>query len=221
LVAKRLFDILISVSALTLLSPLYLLITVLIKMDSKGPIHFRAVRVGKDGKLFTLFKFRTMVMDAVNRGPGITRANDPRMTRIGKLLRKSKLDEVPQLLNVIRGEMSLIGPRPEDPKYVSFYSLEQRRVLTVRPGLSSPAVIKYRDEEKILEQAGESVEELYLKRILPDKLKLDLSYVDTQSFWLDLVICFKTAMVVVRPHSFESPHSADEVSLKRSDTSAR
>lgn len=191
---KRIFDITISTFFLFPFFPFYLLIAALIKLDSPGPVFHRAQRIGKDGKPFTLYKFRTMVADAANRGPGITRDGDPRITRVGRALRKLKIDEIPQLINVLKGEMSIVGPRPEDPRYVAHYTPEQRRVLSVRPGMASPAFIKYRHEEELLAAAGDDWEHVYLTQILPDKLRMDLEYIEQQSFLYDLAILAQAAL---------------------------
>ncbi len=185
-VLKRIFDVTVSTFFLFAFSPVFLLIGALIKLDSPGPVFYRGARVGRDGKIFYIYKFRTMVVDAPRRGPGITRGNDPRITRVGRWLRRLKIDEMPQLINVLKGEMSIVGPRPEDPRYVAYYTDEQRRVLSVRPGMASPAFIKYRHEEDILAAAGDRWEEVYRTRVLPDKRRLDLEYVEKQSFLYDL-----------------------------------
>lgn len=175
MLAKRIFDIIVSIAGLLILAPLFISIGVIIKITSRGPIFYRAFRVGRDGLLFELYKFRTMVPDAHKFGPAITYADDPRITTIGKILRRTKLDELPQLFNVLVGDMSIVGPRPEDPVYVRHYTLEQRKLLEVRPGITSLASIRYRHEEKILK--AENWEEIYLQRILPDKLAIDMEYV--------------------------------------------
>lgn len=195
---KRAFDILISLLLLLALIPLLVAIAVLIKADSRGPVFHRARRVGKDGKLFTLYKFRSMVAGSAADGPGITRHGDPRVTRVGFLLRKSKVDEVPQLINVLKGEMSLVGPRPEDPRYVAHYTDEQRRVLTIRPGMVSPAALRYRYEEELLATA-QDVERFYLSTVLPDKLRMDLEYVERRSFSLDLKVLCQVGVSLLTP----------------------
>ncbi|MFZ1405869.1 MAG: sugar transferase [Anaerolineae bacterium] len=157
---------------LMLLSPLFCWIALWIKLTSPGPVFYRAVRVGQDGRPFRLYKFRSMIVGTDRQGPGITATGDPRITRVGRFLRRAKLDELPQLINVLLGDMSLVGPRPEDPRYVAFYTPEQRRVLSVRPGITSPASLAYRHEEQLL--AGEDWETHYRTRVLPDKLALDL-----------------------------------------------
>lgn len=189
--AKRAFDLLISGLALLLLSPLLLLLALWIKLDSPGPVLYRGQRVGQDGRPFFMFKFRTMVEGAEGRGPAVTYRDDPRITRAGMFLRRTKLDELPQLLNVLKGEMSLVGPRPEDPSYVALYTPEQRQVLGVKPGITGPTQLEYRDEASMLD--GESVDEEYVSRIMPEKLKLDLEYVRTRSLMLDVKILWRTA----------------------------
>ncbi len=191
---KRIFDVIISTFFLFAFSPFFLLIAMFIKLDSEGPVLHRARRIGKGGKPFTLYKFRTMVADASNQGPGITRDADPRITRVGRFLRKMKIDEMPQLINVLKGEMSIVGPRPEDPRYVAHYTPEQRRVLSVRPGMASPAFNKYRHEEELLAAAGDDLERVYLTQILPDKLRLDLEYIEQQSFPYDLAVLAQAAL---------------------------
>ncbi len=196
--AKRIFDLSVSVGFLVLFSPFYLLVALLIKLDSPGPVHYRAVRVGKGGRLFTLFKFRTMKENTSKIGPGITQMSDPRITRTGKILREIKIDEIPQLWNVIRGEMSLVGPRPEDPRYVEKYNEEQRKVLLVKPGLSSPASIQFRHEEKLLIGQADNLEEYYIRSVMPEKLKIDLDYVENRSLMRDVAICVRTAFTFLK-----------------------
>ena len=195
---KRIFDLSVSVILLVLFSPFYLLIALLIKLDSFGPVHYKALRVGKNGRLFKLFKFRTMKVNSSSSGPAITQKTDPRITRVGKILREIKVDEIPQLWNVIRGDMSLVGPRPEDPRYVEKYDEEQRKVLLVKPGLSSPASIEYRHEEKLLSTQVDNLEEYYVHQVMPKKLKIDLDYVENQSLIRDVAICFKTAYTIIK-----------------------
>jgi lipopolysaccharide/colanic/teichoic acid biosynthesis glycosyltransferase len=198
--AKRIFDLSVSIIFLVLFAPFYLLIAVLIKLDSSGPVHYQALRVGKNGRFFKLLKFRTMKVNSSNLGPAITQKRDPRITRTGKVLREIKFDEIPQLWNVIRGDMSLVGPRPEDPRYVEKYDEEQRKVLLVKPGLSSPASIQYRHEEKLLSTQADNLEEYYVRQVMPKKLKIDLDYVENQSLIRDVAICFKTAYTIFKPN---------------------
>ena len=180
---------------LLLLSPLFLVIALAIRLTSPGPILYRARRVGRGGRPFHLYKFRSMVADADSVGGAITRAADPRITPIGRLLRNSKLDELPQLLNVLKGQMSFVGPRPEDPKYVALYTPQQRRLLSVRPGITSVASIRYRREETLLE--GDDVERLYTEEILPQKLMLELEYLKGRTIRSDLCVLLQTAWTVI------------------------
>jgi lipopolysaccharide/colanic/teichoic acid biosynthesis glycosyltransferase len=162
----------------------------LIKFTSPGPVFYRGVRVGKDGKLFHLFKFRTMVADADRLGPGITVVGDPRITPIGAWLRRYKLDELAQLINVLNGDMSLVGPRPEDSRYVASYTNEQRQVLSVRPGITSAASLVYRNEEQML--AGPDWEKAYRTEVLPAKLAIDLAYLSQRTFFSDLLLILRS-----------------------------
>lgn len=191
---KRAFDVVVSALVVLVALPLWAAVALAIKLDSPGPVFHRARRVGKDGRPFTLYKFRTMVVDAHARGPGITHRDDPRITRVGRFLRRMKIDEMPQLLNVLKGEMSIVGPRPEDPRYVAHYTPEQRQVFAVRPGMASPAFIKYRHEEELLAALGGDPERAYLQHILPDKLRMDLEYIACQSFGYDLSILAQAAL---------------------------
>ncbi|HUW94340.1 MAG TPA: sugar transferase, partial [Anaerolineae bacterium] len=147
------------------------------------------------GRPFLMYKFRTMVVGAEKRGPAVTYRDDPRITGAGRFLRRAKLDELPQLLNVLRGEMSLVGPRPEDPSYVAFYTPEQRLALSVKPGITGPTQLEYRDEASMLQ--GEGVDEEYVTRLMPEKLKLDLEYVRDRSLLLDLKILWRTATTML------------------------
>lgn len=195
---KRCFDVLIAGLVLLLTAPLWLVITLLIRIDSSGPTLHRAVRVGRHGKPFTLYKFRTMSSATGPGGPRITQRADPRITGAGRWLRRTKLDEIPQLLNVLKGEMSMVGPRPEDPLYVQRYTVVQRRLLEVRPGLTSPATLAYRHEESLLAGAANDVESAYLAVVLPRKLSLDLDYLQRRSFLSDLGVLARTVAAVVR-----------------------
>lgn len=194
--SKRAFDLVVSGVALVILSPLFLIISLAIKVSSPGPVFYRASRVGREGTLFRLYKFRSMVVDADKSGPGITTAHDKRITPIGKFLRRSKLDELPQLLNVFRGEMSFVGPRPEDQRYVTLYTPEQRGVLTVRPGLTSLASVCYRHEEALL--IGANWEDVYIHQIMPEKLAIDLEYIQRANIIYDLRIILRTFVALFR-----------------------
>jgi lipopolysaccharide/colanic/teichoic acid biosynthesis glycosyltransferase len=200
--AKRLFDVLASLAGLVILSPLFALIAVAVKLDSPGPVFFRGRRVGRNGRLFDIYKFRSMVVDADRKGPGITTAGDPRITRVGNALRRTKLDELPQLINVVRGEMSLVGPRPEDARYVALYTPEQRRVLSVRPGITSPASLRFRQEEDLLR--GEGWRRVYREQVLPAKLQIELDYLEGASLWRDLGILVQTVLALV-PRRSDAP----------------
>lgn len=193
---KRAFDCICAIVGLAILTPFFAVIALAIKLDSPGAIFFRGERVGLRGKPFRIFKFRTMVADAAQRGPGITAQGDARVTRVGRLLRNCKIDELPQLFNVVRGEMSLVGPRPEDPRYVARYTSEQRRVLQVRPGITSPATLRYRHEERWLQ--GEDWETVYVNELMPRKLAIELEYLDTRSWSTDLRIILQTLLAIFR-----------------------
>jgi lipopolysaccharide/colanic/teichoic acid biosynthesis glycosyltransferase len=195
-VAKRIFDLFFALVGIIILMPLLLAIAVWIKFDSSGPIFFRQTRIGQFGCEFRIYKFRTMIANAESLGQQITTANDQRITAIGKFLRKYKLDELPQLLNVIKGEMSLVGPRPEVPKYVALYSSEQQRILEVRPGITDLASIEFRNESEMLAKAT-NPEEFYIQEIMPKKLKLNIQYIEQANIRLDLFIIFQTIWRVV------------------------
>ncbi len=193
---RRLFDILVAGSGLLLLSPLFVLVALGIKLNSSGPVFYRAQRVGKDGDLFRLFKFRSMVSGADKKGPGITVSGDARITSVGRFLRRTKIDELPQLLNVLLGDMSLVGPRPEDPRYVAHYTPEQRQALQVRPGITSAASLAYRHEEQML--AGADWEETYRTQVLPAKLAIDLDYLAHRTLLSDLRLILDTIFAMFR-----------------------
>lgn len=171
--------------------PLFIIAAILIKLDGSGPILFKQERIGKDFKTFRIFKFRTMEDNAEKNGPKITSAKDNRITKIGKYLRKYKLDELPQLFNVLRGEMSFVGPRPEVKEYVNIFESDYKRLLRIRPGITDPASIKYSNEEKILAVA-DNWEEEYRKNILPEKIKLSLHYVENHNLITDLKLILRT-----------------------------
>jgi lipopolysaccharide/colanic/teichoic acid biosynthesis glycosyltransferase len=196
-VLKRLFDILFSAFVLLGLSPLLVAIAIWVKLTSPGPVFFRQSRVGQHGKEFKIFKYRTMVIDAQSKGPQITIGADSRITAAGVLLRKYKLDELPQFLNVLRGEMSVVGPRPEVPRYVSLYPANLRStVLSVRPGITDSASVTYRSESELLAQSA-NPEKTYVDDILPKKLQMYKSYVENQSLLGDLLIIIRTIAAVL------------------------
>lgn len=194
---KRTFDILASLFGLTLLAPIGLLVALAIKLDSRGPVFFRQVRVGRDFRPFRINKFRTMVADAPARGGQLTAGADPRITRVGRILRKTKVDELPQLINVLVGDMSLVGPRPEVPKYVELFASDYRDILSVRPGITDPASVKYRDESAVLAAAADP-ERAYIEQILPEKIALARQYIERSSLAYDLGIIFQTLWRIVR-----------------------
>lgn len=195
-VGKRSFDIIVSAIALAFLFPFLLLIALTVKLYSRGPVFYRGKRVGLYGKLFFILKFRTMVVNAESLGGSATAADDQRLTTIGKFLRRYKLDELPQLLNVLAGDMSLIGPRPEVQKYVSLYSLADQAILTVRPGITDWASIWNSNEAAVLEGSRDP-EKTYEELIRPTKLALQLLYVRNHSFLVDLKILFHTALKLI------------------------
>jgi lipopolysaccharide/colanic/teichoic acid biosynthesis glycosyltransferase len=198
LVAKHCVDFALALIGVLCLLPLLALVAVLIKLDSPGPVFFRQKRVGRDGKLFDIYKFRTMVQGAYAMGSRLTVKRDPRITRLGRFLRWSKIDELPQLFNVLRGEMSLIGPRPEDPHFVKFYSASQRRVLSLRPGLVGPSQILGRDEVEEYPEGLKDTERYYIEQILPPKLARDLDYVETTTFAADMLLLMRGVWITVR-----------------------
>jgi lipopolysaccharide/colanic/teichoic acid biosynthesis glycosyltransferase len=197
---KRFFDVVCALAGLVILGPLLLWIAWRIRREDGGPVFYRGVRVGLHGKPFRIFKFRTMVVDAEKLGASSTSDDDPRITGIGKLLRKYKLDELPQLINVLKGDMSFVGPRPEVKKFTDLYTEEEKAILTVRPGITDWASIWNSDEAAVLAGA-EDADEAYLKVIRPTKLRLQLKYVRERSFWTDLKIIFLTFQALLRPQS--------------------
>lgn len=194
---KRLFDIVASAIGLLLLSPLFLILAVWIKCDSNGPVFYKQKRVGRGNKDFDLYKFRSMRVGADKLGLITVGGRDPRITRSGYFIRKYKLDEFPQLINVLKGDMSIVGPRPEVRKYVDLYTLEQLQVLQVRPGITDPASIRYRNENELLAQVEEP-ERYYREVIMPDKLRLNLEYVQTMSLGEDLRLIFSTFRAILK-----------------------
>jgi lipopolysaccharide/colanic/teichoic acid biosynthesis glycosyltransferase len=193
---KRLFDIISSLVGLIFISPILLVVPILIKLDSKGPVFFKQWRIGKDGKQFKIYKFRTMVQDADKVGSLITAGNDQRITGIGKLLRRYEIDELPTLINVLKGDMSIVGPRPEVPKYLRHYDRKYREILSVRPGITDLGTLSFRDEAKYLN--AQNYEEIYEKKILPQKLDLYLEYVHHKNVLLDLGIILRTFRLILK-----------------------
>lgn len=191
----RVVEIPLAIIGIMICLPVLLVVAFTIKIVEGGPVFYRGRRIGKGGKEFLLLKFRTMTLGAEKKGGALTVQSDPRVTRVGAYLRRAKVDELPQILNVLCGEMSFVGPRPEDPRYVALYTPEQRRVLTVRPGITSPASLCYRDEAKLL--SGPDCEQRYIEEILPDKIRMELAYIEDRSTWIDLRIILQTIAVLV------------------------
>jgi len=195
---KRLFDIIFSILALIVLFPLMVIIAILIKITSPGPVFYKGTRIGKGGKSFKMFKFRTMVVNADKIGGPSTPIDDPRLTKIGKFLKRFQLDELPQLINVLKGDMSLVGPRPEVPLYVDMMTEEEKDViLSVRPGMTDLASLWNFHEGEIL-KGSKDPEKTYQEKIRPKKLELQKKYVQTRSFWLDLKIILKTVIKIFK-----------------------
>lgn len=193
---KRFFDIIASGCGLLVLSPIFLIMAIWIKWDSKGPVFYRQVRVGRHNKDFRILKFRSMRVGA-DKGSLVTiGGRDPRITRSGYFIRKYKLDEFSQLINVFKGEMSLVGPRPEVRHYVDYWTAEQMHVLDVRPGITDPASIKFRNENELMEKA-ENPEDYYINVIMQEKIRLYLEYVENASFWYDIRLVFQTIKVII------------------------
>ena len=196
---SRFLEFIIALFGLLFLSPILFIIALLIKMDSRGPVFYRAVRIGYKGKAITVFKFRTMRHNINNSGPPVTTQKDDRITLVGRILRNTKLDEFPQLINVLKGDMRFVGPRPEDPDIVKRYSTEQRKILDYRPGITSPASIKYRNEETSI--SPDRWEEIYFGEILPDKISLDLNYFRNAGFWSEMMVIFETIGIRIKNES--------------------
>ena len=194
---KRLFDIAVSLTALVLLVPVLAVIALLVKLGSPGPVLYRQQRVSRGGRLFELLKFRTMVVGADRMAANVSATGDPRVTRVGAFLRKSYLDELPQLLNVLRGDMSLVGPRPETPEFVALYSPEERRVLTVRPGLAGPSTLAFMDEADLLAAAPDPVA-FYTTTVLHDRVRADLTYLERRSIGYDIRLLATQVLSIVR-----------------------
>ncbi len=194
---KRVFDIVASGLGLVVLSPIFAVLAVWIKCDSKGPVFYRQVRVGRGNKDFRIYKFRSMRQGADKKGLITVGGRDPRVTRSGYYIRKYKLDEFPQLINVFVGDMSLVGPRPEVRKYVDMYTPEQMRVLDVRPGITSLASLRYRNENELLAQADDP-DRCYVEKVMPDKIAIDLEYVANAGLWTDIKLIFATIAAIVK-----------------------
>ena len=195
---RRYFDFIISLIVLIILSPVFLILAILIKKDSEGSVFYRQVRIGKDGKPFRIFKFRTMVNNADKSGVTSTKDDDVRITKIGKFIRKYNLDELAQFINVLRGEMSIVGPRPEIPYYVNMFTEGEKIILSVKPGITDWACIWNPDEGKLL-AGSDDPDRDYLEKIRPEKIRLQLKYVKEHSFWID----FKIMLMTLKVHLFK------------------
>lgn len=194
---KRIFDILLSGIGLLLLSPLFFVLALWIKCDSHGPVFYKQLRVGRGNRDFTLYKFRSMTVGSNRKGLITVGRDDPRVTRAGYYIRKYKFDELPQLINVFKGDMSLVGPRPEVRKYIEMYTPEQMKILTMRPGITDPASIKYRNENELL-ATTEHPEEFYIKVIMQDKLAINLQYLESHTLFKDFKIILNTFVSILR-----------------------
>jgi lipopolysaccharide/colanic/teichoic acid biosynthesis glycosyltransferase len=197
LLAKRIFDVIVAILTIIILSPVFIILSIAIKIDSKGPVMFRQVRATQYGKPFRIFKFRTMFNNAERIGTQVTTKNDGRVTRVGKILRKLRLDEVPQLLNIVTGDMTFVGTRPEVIKYVEKYSEEMMATLLLPAGVTSEASIQYKDEELLLANAN-NVDEIYVNKVLPGKMKHNLRSIENFSFFGDIKIMVRTMVAVIK-----------------------
>ena len=207
---KRAFDLIFSTVGLVLLAPQLVALALLVKLGTRGPVFYRGVRVGWREKPFRIFKFRTMVVDAEKLGGASTPGDDPRVTPVGRLLRKYKLDELPQLFNVMKGEMSLVGPRPQVPWAVAQYTQDERAVLHVRPGITDYASVRFRDEGEIL-RGSQNPDKDYFEKIHPEKMRLSLEYIRKQSLWLDCrILAMTLAAVIFSPRRGNSVDKAGD-----------
>ncbi|CEN83680.1 sugar transferase [Paraclostridium sordellii] len=197
LIIKRIFDIAVSSMGLIVLLPILIVIAILIKLDSKGPVFFKQKRVGKNKKIFEIYKFRTMVTDAEKLGKQITVGADNRITKVGRFIRKYKLDEFPQLINVLKGEMSLVGPRPEVPKYVELYDIYQEQILLVQPGITDYASIKFKNESELL-GCSNNPEKSYVEDIMPQKINLNMKYIKNISLFEDIKLVLSTILEILK-----------------------
>lgn len=194
---KRIFDLLLSFIGIIILLPFYLIISLLILLSGKGGILYKQERVGRNGVIFKVFKFRTMRPDSFSKGALTVGSRDPRITAIGYYLRKYKLDELPQLFNVLFGDMSFVGPRPEVKKYTDLYTIEQKKVLSVRPGITDYASIKFRNENDLLAESDDP-EKLYIDEIMPEKLDLNMKYIQDNTVFKDIKIIFDTFYTIIK-----------------------
>ncbi|MDQ3619654.1 MAG: sugar transferase [Actinomycetota bacterium] len=194
--SKRLFDVLFAALILLVISPLLLVIAIAIKIDSDGPILFNQVRIGRDARPFRIHKFRTMIHTPDVAKVNVSPDGDPRITRVGSFLRRTFLDEIPQLLNVVKGEMSMVGPRPETPEFVLLYSEDERRVLGARPGMTGPSAVAFHDEARILAEHDDP-HAFYVEHLLHERVRLDLEYLDSRSLSSDVGMLWRTLLVAL------------------------
>jgi len=208
---KRAFDLFFSALGLVICSPIFLILAIAIKLESSGPVYYRGVRVGLDGEPFRIYKFRSMVKDAEKIGAASTHQADPRLTRCGYYIRRFKLDEFSQLINVLLGDMSLVGPRPEVQKFVDMYTQEEKLILTVRPGITDWSSIKFHNEGEIIESSGiADADEAYARLIRPEKLRLQLKYVRERNLWIDMKIILCTVLTVISTRTGGNPIGVPE-----------
>lgn len=193
---KRSFDISVSLIALILLAPLFFICAVAIKLTSRGPVFYKGRRVGRGGDIFLMHKFRSMFVNADQMGTDLTLQDDPRITTVGRFLRKTKMDELPQIIDVFKGDMSLVGPRPESPLYAKYYNEKQRRVLDVRPGIVGSTQLKYHRYEGLVLKDKEDPNAYYIQELMPKKVEMDLDYVENRSFLLDIKVLLKALLSV-------------------------
>jgi lipopolysaccharide/colanic/teichoic acid biosynthesis glycosyltransferase len=210
--AKRIFDILFSLLSIILFSPFCILISIAIKLDSKGPIFYRGERIGKNGNPFRIFKFRTMIQDADKNGRTTTSASDERLTNIGRIIRKFKLDELPQLLNVLQGTMSIVGPRPQVKWAIEKYNDEEKQILQLKPGITDWASIKFHNEEEIIASSGiADPDEAYMKLIHNEKTQLQLKYLHERNFFLDIKIILVTISMIFYTKILGKPYRISKI----------
>lgn len=195
--AKRLFDLTFSIVGLLVLSPLLLIISFYILVESGRPIIFRQKRVGKNWEPFILYKFRTMDLQGSGNGPSCSTGNDKRVNKVGRYLRKYKLDEIPQLFNILKGDMSFVGPRPELPKFVDYYASIYKEILKIKPGITDPASIRFRNESSFLKDGTDDIDGFYLTKILPQKLAYNRAYLEKRGFFYDIYLIIKTIYTVI------------------------
>lgn len=212
---KRLFDIIASSVGLLLLIVPLLVVALLIKLSDGGPVLFKQQRIGYRGRSFTMLKFRTMRVGAEREGPLVTFGEDRRITPIGRWLRRTKVDELPQLINVLRGEMSLVGPRPEVPKYVAMYTQEQRKVLNLMPGITDPASLKYRNESEVLAAASDPLD-MYVSVVMPDKIRINLEYAQRANLFTDILVILRTIWAAIFPGTTGDVSETGQNSSKKS-----